>query len=308
MGPESLKVPAGEKDTISTANREVTRLKQQISFLIKDGKTFPALQEIQRLQGLADPSGAFRDLARAQARVKIDEVSKLLSNLENACANLAATVKTLGAGLNDEEDLDAAIAEISSSEEGYTKKARAALCSLAEATGGGPPQVPPPPLPAPRPPETNKFMKISATAEPSALPRDVTPADFQLWLITFNTFSSASWIPGPPTSGEKLRQLRVYLGTSWQDVTEPIDFENSTFDEVVKILSDEISITYPIMRRRIELFSIPDQMHSEGPWEFWRRVVSKCRNGAIGSREAGLDLSYDQFLITLYLKGLREGD
>ena len=87
-----------------------------------------------------------------------------------------------------------------------------------------------------------------------------------------------------------------------------MDFENATFDEVVKLLSDEISITYPVVRRRIELFSIPDQMHAEGPWEFWRRVVAKCKNGAIGSREAGLDLSYDQFLITLFLKGLRESD
>ena len=143
MGPESLKVPAGEEETIITANREVTRLKQQISFLIKDGKSFPALQEIQRLQGLADPNGAFRDLARAQARVKVDEVTKLLSGLENACANLAATVKTLGAGFNDEEDLEAAVAEIQSSEEGYAKKARAALCSLAEAAGGGGHQMSP---------------------------------------------------------------------------------------------------------------------------------------------------------------------
>ena len=34
----------------------------------------------------------------------------------------------------------------------------------------------------------------------------------------------------------------------------------------------------------------------------------KCKNGAIGSRVAGLNLTYDQFLITLFLKGLREAD
>ena len=62
------------------------------------------------------------------------------------------------------------------------------------------------------------------------------------------------------------------------------------------------------MRRRIELFSIPDQLHAEGPWEYWRRVVAKCKNGAIGSRETGLSLTYDQFLITLFLKGLKESD
>ena len=49
-------------------------------------------------------------------------------------------------------------------------------------------------------------------------------------------------------------------------------------------------------------------MHTEGPWEFWHRVVTKCKNGAIGSREAGLSLTYDQFLITLFLKGLKESD
>ena len=37
-------------------------------------------------------------------------------------------------------------------------------------------------------------------------------------------------------------------------------------------------------------------------------MVLKCKNGAVGSREGGLDLTYDQFLITLFLKGLREAD
>ena len=143
-------------------------------------------------------------------------------------------------------------------------------------------------------------MKISATAEPSSLPRDVTPSDFHFWLLKFDTFSNASWIPGPPTSWEKLRQLRVYLGSAWQDVSENINFDTAAFDEVVQYLTDEISITYPVVRQRIELFSIPDQMHTEGPWEFWRRVVTKCKNGAIGSREAGLSLTYDQFLITFF--------
>jgi hypothetical protein len=34
MRPESLKVPAGEEETITLANRDVTRLKQQLSFLV----------------------------------------------------------------------------------------------------------------------------------------------------------------------------------------------------------------------------------------------------------------------------------
>ena len=137
MRPENLKVPGGEEETINLANRDVTRLKQQLSFLVKDGKSFPALQEIQRLQALPDPNGAFRDLARAQARVKVDEITKVLLELEAACANLAATVMALGEGFNDDADLEAAVAEIQTTEEAYVKKARSALCSLAEAAGGG---------------------------------------------------------------------------------------------------------------------------------------------------------------------------
>ena len=89
---------------------------------------------------------------------------------------------------------------------------------------------------------------------------------------------------------------------------EQIDWDGTTFDEVIKLLQGEISVHYPVVRRRIELFSIPDQLSSEGPWEYWRRVVAKCKEGSIGSRTTGLDLTYEQFLITLYLKGLREGD
>ena len=81
-----------------------------------------------------------------------------------------------------------------------------------------------------------------------------------------------------------------------------------TFDEVVQLLIDEIGILYPVVRCRIELFSLPDQLQAEGPWEYWRWVVSKCKNGAIGSREAVLSLTYEGLLITLFLKGLTESD
>ena len=127
-----------------------------------------------------------------------------------------------------------------------------------------------------------------------------------MWLMKFSTFSNASWIPGPPTSGEKLRQLRVYLGTQWQDVLETVDMDSSSYEDIIKLLTDEISITFPVVRRRIELFAIQDQTATEGPWEFWRRVVNKCKHAAIGSRETGLDLTYDQLLIALFLKGLKE--
>ena len=94
----------------------------------------------------------------------------------------------------------------------------------------------------------------------------------------------------------------------WQDVVESIDWDTSSFNQVVQLLQSEISVHYPVVRRRIELFSIPDQLSSEGAWEYWRRIVQRCKEGAIGSRATGLDLTFDQLLITLYLKGLREGD
>ena len=82
MKVENFRVPPGEEDTISTANREVTKFKQQITYLVKDGRQFPALQEIARLQSLPDPNKVFQDLARAQARVKVDEILKLTAILK----------------------------------------------------------------------------------------------------------------------------------------------------------------------------------------------------------------------------------
>ena len=124
----------------------------------------------------------------------------------------------------------------------------------------------------------------------------------------FNTFSGASWIPGPPISGEKLRQLMVYLGVPWSDLMGPKEWEEATFESVLVALEREISIKFPIVRRQIELLSLPDQAASEGPWEYWRKVVHRCSEGSIGSRTTGLDLNYDQFCMTLFLKGLRESD
>ena len=80
MRVENFKVPGGEEETIAIANREVTRLKQQITYLVKDGLSFPALQEIERLQTLPDPNGVFKDLAWAQARVKVNEITRIISD------------------------------------------------------------------------------------------------------------------------------------------------------------------------------------------------------------------------------------
>ena len=123
---KGLHVPEGEKETIIIANREVTKLKQQITFMIKDGNQFPALTEIQRLLGMTDPSGSdiFKELARAQARVKIEEVTRIMAEMEATCSNLAATVVSLGEGLNEQSDLDAAVAEIRSTENQYLARPR----------------------------------------------------------------------------------------------------------------------------------------------------------------------------------------
>ena len=99
---ESFKVPPGEEETLKLANNEVSKIKKKLTYTVKDGHQFPALQEIVDLQALPDQNNVFKDLARAQARVKVDEVSKLTADLEAACANLAALVMTLGKGLNSE--------------------------------------------------------------------------------------------------------------------------------------------------------------------------------------------------------------
>ena len=128
--PKDLKVPSGQEETINTAFRDVNKLKHKITFLVKDGNQFPALQEVNNLLALADPSGVFKDLARAQARVKIEEITKVLSEMEAACANLAALVISLGEGLNEKPDLETAVAEVRSTEEVYVHKAREALRAL----------------------------------------------------------------------------------------------------------------------------------------------------------------------------------
>ena len=270
---KDLKLPEGDKDNIIALNKEVVKLQTKITLHIKDGEQFPALMEINRLKTLDDPSGsgAYKDLARSQAKVKLDEVSRLISEMETSCANLAAEVLLSGEDLNPKETLEAVVNEIKATEALYVGKARKALVHLADASGGSPAPPPavyvPPPGPTPRP-EVNRWIRISATAEPSTLPRDISPSDFHLWMLKFTTFSNASWVPGPPTSGEKLRQLIVYLGTQWQDVLETVDQSKATYEEIVQLLNEEISVTFPIVRRRIELFSIQDQMASEGPWEF----------------------------------------
>ena len=185
MPVKDLKLPEGEKDAILLLNKEVLKLQTKITLNVKDGNQFPALVEIQRLKALEDPtgSGVYKELARSQAKVKLDEVSRLISEMETSCSNLAAEVLLAGEGLNPKESMEAVVNEIKATEASYVGKARVALVHLAEAAGspGGPAPSPVYPV-APRT-EFNRFTKISTTAEPANLPRDVSPTDFNMWLL-----------------------------------------------------------------------------------------------------------------------------
>ena len=70
MAPSNLAVPPGEEKTITDANQRVKNVKSRISVMVKDGKTFPALQEINKTLTQSEPSlgQVYKDLARANAR------------------------------------------------------------------------------------------------------------------------------------------------------------------------------------------------------------------------------------------------
>ena len=70
-----------------------------------------------------------------------------------------------------------------------------------------------------------------------------------------------------------MRQLRVYLGAPWEDVTASVNWDTDEFDDVIGTLRTEIEVKFPVVRWRIELFALSDQQSSEGPWQYWRRVV-----------------------------------
>ena len=230
MSVTSLKVPAGQETALADANRETKTLKVKITTLVNDGAVFPTLTEVNKLLATPDPTGVYRELACTTARAKSVELTQLLTHLESSAAHLVALVHSLGDELNTEDTLQAVAKDVTTSCEAYAAKTRAALCALAAAAGGAmaaavaASAANPAATGAPAPAavshrvESNKFCKISSLAEPTTLPRDVSPAAFSLWLLNFTTFSDASWIPGPPTSGEKIRQLKVYLGSVWQDV------------------------------------------------------------------------------------------
>ena len=160
---KDLKLPEGDKDAIIMLNKEVVKLQTKITLHIKDGDQFPALVEINRLKNLEDPtgSGVYKGLARSQALVKLDEVSRLISDMETSCSNLAAEVMMAGDGLNPKETLEAVVNDIKATEAGYVGKARVALVHLAEATEGA--TAPPP---AGARPQKVRYLGILDTRHP----------------------------------------------------------------------------------------------------------------------------------------------
>ena len=135
---KDLKLTEGDKDNIIALNKEMIKLQTKITLHIKDGEMFPALVEINRLKSLEDPtgSGAYKDLARSQAKVKSDEVTRLISELEASCANLAAEILMAGEDLTPKTTLEEVVNEIEATKALYVAKARKALVHLAEASGG----------------------------------------------------------------------------------------------------------------------------------------------------------------------------
>ena len=74
--PENLTVPQGEESSISQASLKAKTIKTRISVMVKDGKSFPALQEVNRLVAQSDPNltGVFKELAKVTAKAKITEI------------------------------------------------------------------------------------------------------------------------------------------------------------------------------------------------------------------------------------------
>merc|ERR1711867_296598 len=133
---KDLKLPEGDKDAIILLNKEMVKLQTKITLHIKDGDNFPALVEINRLKNLEDPAGSGVYKGLAKALVKLDEVSRLISDMETSCSNLAAEVMMAGEGLHPKETLEAVVNDIKATEAGYVGKACVALVHLAEATEG----------------------------------------------------------------------------------------------------------------------------------------------------------------------------
>ena len=218
MAPPNIKVATGKEQELKEAGNRVKSVKTKITVLIEDGSEFQALKEIKTNMEVTDPasSAVFKEYARATAMAKVAEVQGLMGELESACNNMKAVTISLGTDHNSKELIDSAIANIEASYANYKTAGTTGIKSLAAYTSLVSTTTSTTPASTTSRVE-NKFSKISHTAEPCALPRDVSPSDFKIWMRKFNTFSGASWIPGPPTSGEELRQLMVYLGVPWSD-------------------------------------------------------------------------------------------
>ena len=111
--PDSLVVPEDQQSTLAAANRDSMTLKQKLHFLVRNGETFPALAEIDRLLTIPDSTGAYRELVKTTSQAKVVELTGLLAQLESSCTAYAEMVLSLGAALNSQEVLDGAVSDLS---------------------------------------------------------------------------------------------------------------------------------------------------------------------------------------------------
>ena len=182
MAPPNIKVAQGDEQKIKDANQRVKNIKTKITVLVQDGKDFPSLQEIKTNMEVADPASSqvFKEYGRANAKAKVVEVQGLLTELESSCNNFKALTMSLGGDHNSKEVIQSAVADIEASDNQYKTVGTNAIKALAPYTVASVPTSTTQATAATPRTESNKFSKISSTAEPSNLPRDVSPSDFNI--------------------------------------------------------------------------------------------------------------------------------
>ena len=171
MAPPNIKVATGKGQELKDASQRVKNAKTKITVLIADGSDFQALQEIKASMEVTDPASSqvFKDYGRATARAKLAEVQGLLTELEAACNNFKAETISLGSDHNTKELVDSAVTDIESSYATYKSAGTNAIKALAPYTTTSTIPTSTAPAATTTRAESNKFSKISNSAEPSAL-------------------------------------------------------------------------------------------------------------------------------------------
>ena len=206
------------KTMLEEANLKMKMLSQELYLWVHDGVTFPCLSYIRQLISEPDTMGVIRDIAIRDVTSKSAQISQLQRNFESFAAEFTGIIRNLDPTSYQQETLDNAINSIDKSAKELANVTSLALQALQEAVTMTEPQP------------QNKFISVASSEEPPPVPRDISPSDFSAWLSKFQIFSDASWVPGPPLSGERLRQLHVYLDSQWEDVTEGINWSQDSYD------------------------------------------------------------------------------